>query len=117
VVLLVDDEERILSALRRVLRREGYEILCAEGAAEGLAILEARAVDAIVSDHKMPGTTGLAFLERAAALRPSAVPLLLTGWPEAIPESALEKLGVFALLTKPWDDAELKETLRRALRA
>jgi CheY-like chemotaxis protein len=116
VLLLVDDEERILSALGRALRREGYELLCAEGAAEALGILEARAVDAILTDHKMPGMTGLAFLERAVALRPDAVPMLLTGWPGAIPEAALEKLGVFALLTKPWDDRELKETLRRALR-
>ncbi len=114
-LLLVDDEERILSALRRCLRREGWELLSAESGSEALAILEERGVDAILSDHKMPGMSGLAFLERAATLRPAAVPMLLTGWPGAIPEEALEKLGVFALLTNPWDDGELKATLRRAL--
>ena len=117
VLLLVDDEERILSALHRTLRREGYELLSAEGGAEALGILETRAVDAILTDHKMPGMSGPAFLERALALCPTAVPMLLTGWPGAISEAALEKLGVFALLTKPWDDGELKDTLRRALRA
>jgi len=116
-LLLVDDEERILSALRRTLRREGYELLCAESGAEALDVLETRAVEGILTDHKMPGMSGLAFLERALALCPTAIPMLLTGWPGTISEAALEKLGVFALLTKPWDDAELKQTLRRALGA
>ena len=115
VLLLVDDEERILSALRRTLRREGWELITAESGAEALETLASRGVDAILSDHKMPGMSGLALLERAAQLRPTAVPMLLTGWPGAVTEEAREKLGLFALLTKPWDDAELKATLRRAL--
>jgi DNA-binding NtrC family response regulator len=114
-VLLVDDEARILSALRRCLRREGFEILTAESAAEALGILDARPVDAIVSDQKMPGGSGLALLTAAARRQPDAARMLITGVTDEIPRSALEAAGVCALITKPWDDARLKATLRRAL--
>jgi response regulator RpfG family c-di-GMP phosphodiesterase len=114
-VLLVDDEVRILSALRRSLRREGFEIVTAESVSEALRILGERRVDAIVSDQKMPGGSGLALLAEAARLSPDAVRMLITGVTDEIPRDALEAAGVCALITKPWDDARLKATLRRAL--
>jgi len=114
-LLIVDDEARILSALRRALRREGYEILTAERAEEALRILEERPVDAILSDQKMPGMSGAQFLAEAARRRPDAARMIITGWTEEIPRDRLDELGVCALVTKPWDDAKLKATLRRVL--
>ena len=114
-LLIVDDEPRILSALRRALRREGYEIVTAETAAEALRILDERPVDAILSDHKMPGMSGVQFLEAASRRCPDAARMIITGWTEEIPRARLEEAGVCALVTKPWDDARLKATLRRAL--
>jgi response regulator RpfG family c-di-GMP phosphodiesterase len=115
VLLIVDDEERILSALRRSLRREGYEILTAATPAEALQILDERPVDAVLSDHKMPGMSGDQLLGEVARRWPKAVRLLITGWTQEISSARLEELGVRALITKPWDDAKLKATLRRAL--
>ena len=114
-LLIVDDEERILSALRRALRREGYEIVTAETVSDALRILEERPVDAILSDHKMPGMSGVEFLEQAGRRRPGAARMIITGWTEEIPRTQLEEAGVCALVTKPWDDARLKATLRRAM--
>lgn len=111
-LVLVDDEARILSALRRALRREGWRILATCDPLEALRWLEVEPVAAIVSDHKMPGMSGLDLLEAAARRRPDAVRFLISGWPEAIPPERLRALGVRALLPKPWDDAALKSALR-----
>ena len=112
VLLLVDDETRILSALRRTLRREGYEILTAESGAQGLRILESRAVDLVLTDQKMPGMSGLEFLEKVAARHPEVARLVITGWPEEIPPGQIELLGIRALIPKPWDDQQLRSLLR-----
>ena len=114
VLLLVDDEDRILSALRRTLRREGYEILTADTPAEALRLVDERRVDAVLSDQRMPGMSGDQLLDEVARRSPRTARLLITGWNQELPPGRLEELGVRALLTKPWDDAKLKATLRRA---
>ena len=114
-LLIVDDEEQILSALRRCLRREAYELLTETSPTAALRILETRHVDAILSDQKMPGTSGVQFLEQAAVIRPEIPRMLITGWTEEISPERLKAAGVCAIVTKPWDDARLKATLRKAL--
>ncbi len=116
-LLIVDDEEQILSALKRSLRSEGYEIVAVENAAAALRILDERRIDAILSDHKMPGMSGVQLLERVAAMSPNTVRMLITGWTEEIPPERLQQVGICALVTKPWDDAKLKATLRQVLDA
>jgi len=114
-LLVVDDEARILSALRRSLRREGWRILTASTPDEALRMLDEEPIDAVLSDHKMPRMSGLEVLEVAARRRPNAVRILISGWPDEIPAERLAALGVRALIPKPWDDAELKRILRAAL--
>jgi response regulator RpfG family c-di-GMP phosphodiesterase len=116
LLLIVDDEPRILSALRRCLRREPYEILAAEGPAEALRIAAEQPVDVVLSDYKMPGTTGLALLSQIRELRPDATLLLITGWTESIPEEDFAIAGIRQVVNKPWDDAELKELLRATVK-
>ncbi len=114
-LLVVDDEERILSAVRRSLRREGYEILTAETPEQALRLLDERPVDAILSDLRMPGMSGVQLLAQAAERRPAAARLLFTGMADSLPQGDLERLGVRALIRKPWDDTDLKRALSRAL--
>jgi response regulator RpfG family c-di-GMP phosphodiesterase len=114
-LLVVDDEARILSALRRSLRREGWRVLTASTPAEALRLLDEEPIDAVLSDHKMPRMSGLDVLEAAAQRRPRAARILISGWPDEIPPERLRELGVRALVPKPWDDAELKRILREAL--
>jgi response regulator RpfG family c-di-GMP phosphodiesterase len=117
VLMLVDDDPGILSALRRTLRREGYEILIASNARTALAALELRAVDLVVSDQKMPGMKGVVLLEQIARRWPATARILLSGWTSEIPSEQIEAAQIHAVLAKPWDEAELKKTLRSALAA
>lgn len=109
-VLFVDDEEAILKALFRLFRRKGYTILTAQGGQEALSLLEKKehTVSLIVSDQKMPGMNGAAFLERARVLCPEAMRFLLTGYSDmdAIVD-AVNKGEIHRYLTKPWNDDDL----------
>lgn len=113
-VLVVDDETRILSALQRSLRREGFELLLVETPRAALDLLARREIDVLISDYKMPGMSGLDLIARATAIRPRIACILLTGWTEDVPRDEMLRLGVRAMLPKPWDDAELKRVVREA---
>ena len=82
VVVLVDDEPEVLSALRRALRKEPHPVLATSRPAEALRWVEAIDVSAVVSDHRMPGMTGTELAEDFARLLGHAVPtVMLTGDP------------------------------------
>jgi CheY-like chemotaxis protein len=115
VLLIVDDEPGILSALRRALRREGFEIVTADSGAAALRVLREARVDVLLTDHKMPGMSGLELIREVAAEWPGIPRLLLTGWAAEIDPAEARRLGIRALVGKPWDDAELKARLREAV--
>ena len=115
VLLVVDDEPRILSALQRCLRREGYEIVAADSGPAALRMLRERRVDLLLTDHKMPGMSGLDLIREVTAQWPGIPRLLLTGWGAEVGPVEMERLGIEALVPKPWGDADLKARLREAL--
>jgi adenylate cyclase len=115
VLLLVDDEPRILTALTRVLRRERYEILTAGNARDAWATLKAQEVDLVISDYKMPGTSGLELLSRVAKTQPRTARILLSGWSNEIDAAEIETARLHAVLSKPWDEKELKNAVRAAI--
>lgn len=116
LVLLVDDEPGVLSALRRLLRPTGYRVMTAEGGAQGLELLAANPVDLIISDMRMPNMNGAEFLSRARVLSPETMRILLTGYSEI--DSAVRAInegGIYRYLSKPWDDHDLLLTVQRAI--
>ncbi|RME76847.1 MAG: response regulator [Planctomycetota bacterium] len=116
-VLLVDDEPRLLTALRRQLRRS-FEIETALGPEEGLAAIRERGPFAvIVSDMRMPRMNGIEFLTLAQKLTPSSIRIMLTG--NADQQTATEAINrgaIFRFLTKPCDTETLTAALGAALR-
>ncbi|MEJ2662099.1 MAG: response regulator [Desulfobacteraceae bacterium] len=115
-ILVVDDEPKILKAIQRILRNENYNILTADSAADGLRMLEGREVDMVISDQNMPFMTGLEFLQRVKADHPGTLTMMLTGEKEIeIAVQAINHAGVYKFILKPWDDDDLKVTIRRAL--
>ncbi|WP_333997464.1 HD domain-containing phosphohydrolase [Burkholderia gladioli] len=116
VVLLVDDEPSILSALRRLLRTPRYEVLTAESGAAALELLASTEVDLIISDMRMPNMSGAEFLAHAQALYPGTMRILLTGYSELDSVvRAINEGGVYRYLNKPWDDQDLLLTAAQAL--
>ncbi|TMH36282.1 MAG: response regulator [Betaproteobacteria bacterium] len=115
-VLAVDDEPNIVSALRRTLRSRGFTVHTALGGAEGLKLLDAQPVDAIISDMRMPEMTGAQFLQQARLKMPDAVRVLLTGYADIT--STIEAVNngeIFRYLSKPWDDDVLLSVLHDGL--
>ncbi|MFZ2852755.1 MAG: response regulator [Rhodocyclaceae bacterium] len=116
-LLLVDDEENILTSLRRLLRREGYEILIANGGAQGLELLEQHRVDVILSDQRMPNMTGVEFLRRVKESYPDTVRMVLSGYTELQSiTDAINEGAIYKFLTKPWDDEQLRANIAEAFR-
>ena len=114
-LLLVDDEESILSALKRVFRRDGYQVITATSGALGLEALTRQPVDVILSDQRMPGMTGIEFLREARRLYPHTLRMTLSGYTDL--QSIIEAVNegaVYKFLTKPWDDAQLRATVAQA---
>lgn len=114
-LLLVDDEENILTALQRVLRLDGYRILTASSAAEAFELLALNEVQVIVSDQRMSEMSGTEFLSRVKEMYPETIRLVLSGYTElqSITE-AINRGAIFKFLTKPWDDDLLREHIREA---
>ena len=117
-ILCVDDEKNILSSLRRLLRPEGYEIQLANSGAEGLDILSKMPIDLVISDMRMPEMNGAQFLEKVYELYPDTVRILLTGYSEISSTiDAINKGNIYKYISKPWEEHDLKLTLRNALAA
>ncbi|WP_018610026.1 ATP-binding response regulator [Uliginosibacterium gangwonense] len=116
-LLLVDDEENILSSLRRLLRKEGYRLLCATSGQAGLEILKQEKVDVIMSDQRMPHMIGTEFLRLTRNLSPDSVRIILSGYTdlESV-TAAINEGAVYKFLTKPWDDEILRLSIKEALR-
>ena len=76
-ILLVDDEPNITRALRNTLRKEKYEIFCANWAKEAYEILAKEPIDVVVSDEQMPGTSGSVMLTKIRHEYPDIIRILL----------------------------------------
>lgn len=108
VVLFVDDEPSILSALRRLFRPQGYRILLAESGAAGLDLLRKENVDLVVSDMRMPEMDGATLLEKVREGWPAVGRILLTGYADiGSTVAAINRGQIHRYVAKPWDDREL----------
>jgi DNA-binding response OmpR family regulator len=115
-VLLVDDEDSILAALRRLLRREPYETITARSAQEALRYMEDKPVDVIISDQRMPGTTGTELIHEIRKRWPSTLRIILSGYSEVSSIiAAINEGEIYKFISKPWNDEELKLHIRRAI--
>ena len=114
-VLFVDDEVNILRAVQRLLRNEPCRVLTASRGAEALELLASEPAQVVVSDQRMPEMNGVELLLAIRDRHPDAVRMMLTGYTEMnVAVEAINHGEIYRLITKPWNDEELKATLRQA---
>ncbi|MES2513544.1 MAG: hybrid sensor histidine kinase/response regulator [Bacteroidota bacterium] len=102
-VLYVDDEEQNLVAFRANFRKE-YEVYTATNAGDALTLLQTNYVHVIISDQRMPGITGVEFLEKAVKLYPDSSRLLITGQSDIeVVIDAINRGQISKFIQKPWD--------------
>ncbi|MBC8124140.1 MAG: hybrid sensor histidine kinase/response regulator [Candidatus Kapabacteria bacterium] len=114
-VLYVDDEEFNLTAFRATYRRT-YNVHTALSAKDGEAILMEHPIEVIITDQRMPGVTGVEFLERILVQYPDPIRMVLTGFADV--ESiirAINKGEVYRYITKPWEEDDLKMVIDSAI--
>ena len=114
-LLIVDDDEQILSLLHDLLARERrYRISTAPDPREALTLLRAGPFDLLITDYRMPEMTGLDLIREARHLHPDLMGILITGfaWPDAAAEVA--EAGVYDLMLKPLNIGEVRVRVRNA---
>lgn len=115
-VLFVDDEPHVTEALKRALRKEPYEVLTAQSAAEALQVMAEAPAEVVIADEKMPGMSGSEFLRLIRQHYPDTIRMILTG--HATLDAAIRAVNegeIYRFFTKPCNDADLVVTIRHAL--
>ena len=113
-LLLVDDEQRSLEALRRTLE-DSFTIFTATSAQEGNTVMEREVIQIVLSDQRMPGTSGVEFLRGVRGQWPDTVRLILSGYTEAEDIiTGINEAGIWQYLLKPWHPDQLLLTLQSA---
>ena len=120
-ILVIDDNDAVLTALLTLFRLEGYQVLTAAEPAQALALLQVEAVDLILQDMnfakgEMTGEQGKTLFYQLRSLYPQLPILLMTAWTALDMVVELVKAGACDYIAKPWDDQRLLMTVQNALK-
>lgn len=110
-LLVIDDEERILSALKSLFR-DRYHVFATTDGNKALDFLQRYQMHVIISDQRMPVMTGVELLRRSREISPHSVRILLTGYSDlASIVGSINDGEIYRFISKPWDNAELRKTV------
>lgn len=118
-ILIAEDEKSVRKLLRKTLERAedfSAEIDTAPDGDKALEKVEEKEYDLVLSDHNMPGITGVELLKNVKKIRPKAVRILITGYRDLeIAKEAINEADVHEYIEKPWENDELRSTIHRKL--
>ena len=117
VVLLVDDEEMVVTSIKSFLTLEtDYEVVTFTSPRKALEYVNNNKVDLVISDYLMPDIDGIELLAKVKEMQPEATRVLLTGYADkenAI--KAINDVGLYQYIEKPWENEDLKLISRNGL--
>jgi DNA-binding NtrC family response regulator len=115
-ILFVDDNDGVTNSLRRLFRKTEYCTMTASNAQQGLAMVENFRFSVIVSDQRMPGMSGLEFLNKAHVMQPEAIKIIFSGSADVVERHDGERNPVVAeYILKPCFDDELIQHINTLL--
>jgi two-component system, sensor histidine kinase and response regulator len=113
-ILYIDDEVNNLATFSATFRKL-YDVFTAESGTKARAILKSQEIHIIITDQRMPDITGVEFLESIVDEYPAPIKMLLTGYDDIEPIiTAINKVGIYRYISKPWDENELRMTIQNA---
>ncbi len=116
-VLVVDDEQQSLDAIRRTLE-EDFDVLLADSAESAQAVLRAQSIDVVLCDQRMPGQSGVEFLKEVRATWPDSVRIIISGYTDSEDIIAgVNEAGLYQYLLKPWMPERLLQLVHEAVHA
>lgn len=114
-ILYVDDEIENLQGFEYLLQRD-FDVHIAQSAKEGLDILKKTTIKVVLTDQRMPEMSGIEFLEKAMAISPESIRIVVTAYSDS--DTILQAINqgkAYHFITKPWNNNELKNIIRRAI--
>jgi response regulator RpfG family c-di-GMP phosphodiesterase len=115
-ILIVDDEEIVLVALRDTLLREGYRVIPSPHAIHALSVLKQEKFSVVITDQQMPMVSGLEFLAQVREIQPDATRILITAVLSlSTVIDAINKGEIYRFIVKPWLREELLVTVKNAV--
>ncbi len=115
-ILIVDDEEIVLVALRDTLTREGFQVVTSPHAIHALSVLKQHPFSVVITDQQMPMVTGLEFLAQVKQIQPDATRILITAVLSlGTVIDAINKGEIYRFVVKPWLREELLATVKNAV--
>ncbi len=116
-ILVVDDEESIREFLEIMLKKEGYEVTCAEDGERALDLFKKKSFDLVISDLQMPKVTGIELLKQIKEQSPGTLFMMITAF--GTTENAVDamKMGAYDYITKPFKIDEVRLNIANALRS
>jgi DNA-binding NtrC family response regulator len=116
LVVVVDDDAGVLTALRRAFRDEDFQLRSTTDPNEALEWIRTEEVAVLVADDRMPVMSGTSLFHLAKSYSPGTARIMLTAYAGEGLVAHARREGLFQLFAKPWDDRDLRRAVRDRLR-
>ncbi len=115
-VLVVDDDENILTAFEDFLKREQCTMVPATSAEEAIGIVTRQLINLVITDVRMKWESGVTLLVKVKQMNPKLPVIVITGFPSVISETDIRHIGADFYLVKPLELDQLRHAVRTCLR-